>query len=102
MGGWTWYTGSAAWMYRVILEQVLGFTVAGDKLTLSANVATALMPLRIEYRHGNGQEQATYTVDVLPFDKTQCELDGEPADYRNIPLCRDGKRHKVVLRIERH
>ncbi len=102
MGGWTWYTGSAAWMYRVILEQVLGFTVAGDKLTLSANVATALMPLRIEYRHGNGQEQATYTVDVLPFDKTQCELDGEPADYRNIPLCRDGKKHKVVLRIERH
>src|SRR5437763_7785080 len=33
-GGWTWYTGSASWMYRVGLEAILGFRKCGDQLTI--------------------------------------------------------------------
>src|SRR5207245_1842554 len=34
-GGWTWYTGSAGWLYRVALETILGFQLRGDKLSLN-------------------------------------------------------------------
>ncbi len=37
-GGWTWYTGSAAWLYRVALEQLLGLTIRGDEITLNPAV----------------------------------------------------------------
>ena len=30
MGGWTWYTGSAAWMYKTILENILGIKIKND------------------------------------------------------------------------
>ena len=34
-GGWTWYTGSAAWLYRVIVESLLGLTVEDGQSTLN-------------------------------------------------------------------
>ena len=37
-GGWTWYTGSASWMYRVGLEQLLGFTKSGNTLMIDPRV----------------------------------------------------------------
>ena len=37
-GGWTWYTGSASWMYRVGLEAILGFTRRGDTLRIDPRV----------------------------------------------------------------
>jgi len=37
-GGWTWYTGSASWLYRVGLETILGFTKRGDRLTVQPRV----------------------------------------------------------------
>ena len=51
-GGWTWYTGSASWMYRVGLEAILGFRKAGDRLTIDPCVPADWQEYRIEYRYG--------------------------------------------------
>ena len=51
-GGWTWYTGSASWMYRVGLEAILGFTKRGDTLYIEPRAPAAWREYTIEYRHG--------------------------------------------------
>jgi hypothetical protein len=59
-GGWTWYTGSASWMYRVGLEAILGFTLRGDTLLLDPRVPGDWPEFTITYRHGG----STYTIVV--------------------------------------
>ncbi|MGE0388043.1 MAG: glycosyl transferase [Gammaproteobacteria bacterium] len=63
-GGWTWYTGSSSWMYRTILESILGFTIAdGSHLVVRPCVPAAWREYRIEYRSPDGG--ARYEITVL-------------------------------------
>jgi cyclic beta-1,2-glucan synthetase len=50
-GGWTWYTGSAGWMYRTALEGILGFEVRGDQLIINPCIPRAWTTYSIAYRH---------------------------------------------------
>jgi cyclic beta-1,2-glucan glucanotransferase len=54
-GGWTWYTGSASWMYRVGLEGILGFTKRGDTLFIEPRAPTSWPGYTIEYRYGGSR-----------------------------------------------
>ena len=49
--GWTWYTGSAGWMYRIWIEEVLGFQLRGDTLTISPAIPDDWDDFEITYRH---------------------------------------------------
>ena len=51
-GGWTWYTGSASWLYRVGLEGILGFRKRGDELEVDPCVPSAWKEFSIDYRYG--------------------------------------------------
>ncbi len=97
-GGWTWYTGSASWMYRVALEAILGVRKRGDRLTIAPCVPAHWPELAIEYRYG----RATYNIVVqrpaaLDGDVELC-VDGRAMDERHIRLIDDDARHDVVLR----
>ena len=59
-GGWTWYTGSASWLYRVALEAILGFHLEGDTLRLDPCIPRGWPGFEITYRH----RSATYRVRV--------------------------------------
>ena len=59
-GGWTWYTGSASWLYRVGLEAILGFTKRAETLEINPCVPHDWKEFSIEYRHGD----STYTITV--------------------------------------
>lgn len=59
-GGWTWYTGSSSWMYRVALESILGFRKTGNLLFIEPVVPDAWPSFRIEYRHGS----TLYRIEV--------------------------------------
>ena len=59
-GGWTWYSGSAAWMYRVAIENILGLRLAGDTLTDRARHPRAGRKFEATIRHGD----ATYKITV--------------------------------------
>ena len=50
-GGWTWYTGSAGWMYRVTLESLLGFRVQGSNLVLNPCIPRGWPAFEIAFRH---------------------------------------------------
>jgi len=97
-GGWTWYTGSAGWMYRATLEGLLGLRIQGAVLTLDPCVPRAWPGFEIAYRHG----RTLYEITVQNSAGTghgiaRATLDGldiEPKELR-IPLKDDGTTHRV-------
>jgi cellobiose phosphorylase len=98
-GGWTWYTGSASWMYRVGLEALLGFRKAGDTLAIEPRVPASWPGYSIEYRFGG----TTYVITVeapaaIGRGGGAISLDGELLDTPVIPLADDGGQHEVVVR----
>ncbi|HEV7668051.1 MAG TPA: glucoamylase family protein [Thermoanaerobaculia bacterium] len=95
-GGWTWYTGSAAWMYRAAVEWILGCRVRGNELHLDPCIPRAWRGFTIELRFG----RARYTIEVenpraAMKGVTSRELDGAPVAGPEIPLKDDGLSHTV-------
>jgi cellobiose phosphorylase len=98
-GGWSWYTGSASWMYRVGLESILGFTKRGNALRIDPRVPADWPEFSIEYRFG----KAVYAITVrnpheLVAMEPEITMDGVVLDGENIPLIDDDARHEVVWR----
>src|SRR5205814_2112078 len=97
-GGWTWYTGSASWSYRVSLEGVLGFEKRGTRLRLDPCIPAGWPGFVIEYRFGT----STYAIDVRNPDSVargvaSLTVDGLVAEDRLVDLVDDGRRHTVVV-----
>lgn len=98
-GGWTWYTGSASWMYRVGLEAILGFRKQGNTLWIEPCVPPDWPELSIEYRCG----RSLYSIRVESPEAVgrlggEVTLDGDKLESAAIPLHDDGRRHEVVVR----
>jgi cyclic beta-1,2-glucan synthetase len=101
-GGWTWYTGSAGWMYRAAMEWMLGFRVQCRSLTLTPCIPEWWTGFRIVFRYGSaGYEIVVENPDRVSHGVAHAELDGRAlapgASY--IELIDDGQRHllRVVL-----
>ena len=97
-GGWTWYTGSASWMYRVGLENILGLKKRGDSLSFEPAVPADWPEFSVVYRHG----RTTYSIVVrhparVKPGAVELVLDGNRLDGASIPLVDDGGQHEVVV-----
>ena len=95
-GGWTWYTGSASWMYRIALESILGFQLRGKSLFIEPCIPARWKQVTIEYRYGS----ATYVISVenpngIQHGTSEITVDGRPE--KAIALADDGKRHAVTV-----
>jgi cellobiose phosphorylase len=99
-GGWTWYTGSAGWMYRLLMETLLGVNREGDQLRLTPRLPTIWPTYKIHYRF----RQTIYhiTISRLPADaaaENQLFLDGEKLTMKTVPLVDDQREHFVELKV---
>ncbi|HWQ12141.1 MAG TPA: glucoamylase family protein [Roseiflexaceae bacterium] len=99
-GGWTWYTGSAGWLYRLGLEQVLGVRRAGDTLIVAPCAPPDWPAYEVVYRYG----ASTYRIRVerAPDEHdgaASITLDGEPLTDGRIQLQDDGAEHEVWVRL---
>jgi cellobiose phosphorylase len=84
-GGWTWYTGSAGWMFRVTIESVLGFRVEnGNTLVLAPRVPDSWPGFEIDYRTPSGKTLYQIRVHVLGGRATR--VSGLLLNSQNIPL----------------
>ena len=100
-GGWTWYTGSASWMYRAVLESIVGFKLRGDRLAIEPCIPRAWREFEITYKRAS----TTYKLLVenphgLNHGVGKIELDGEQLNTPDIPLVDDGKEHVVRITLE--
>jgi len=95
-GGWTWYTGSAAWMYRAGLEFLLGFELRGESLRFNPCIPRNWREYEITYRRG----KTSYRIIVensggVSRGVAIVELDGAPQSEFEIKLDDDGREHAV-------
>ncbi|HRO71682.1 MAG TPA: cyclic beta 1-2 glucan synthetase, partial [Chitinophagaceae bacterium] len=75
-GGWTWYTGSAGWMYQLILEFFIGLKRTGNRLSFSPCLPPDWPSVKIKYRF----EQTFYNIELIQENTTSgihINLDGE-------------------------
>ncbi len=105
-GGWTWYTGSAGWMLRVILETLLGFEVeGGTTLVLQPRLPASWPGCELCWRRPGSPE--TYVVAITNDGRggivTGATLDGDPVELRagaaRVPVVGDGAAHRVELQL---
>ena len=99
-GGWSWYTGSAAWMYRAWVEEVLGLKVRGDHMQLNPVIPGWWGGFSLRYRHG----EAIYEIQVE--NPEGCErgvswvaMDGQHVRDGVIPLHRGLVKHRILVRM---
>jgi cyclic beta-1,2-glucan synthetase len=97
-GGWSWYTGSASWMYRLVLESLLGLRLQDNALHFAPCLPAAWPGLALHYRRG-------HTVYAIELRKAagapgiRVLLDGVLLDSPVLPLQDDGVAHSVVVHI---
>ncbi|MGH8152156.1 MAG: GH36-type glycosyl hydrolase domain-containing protein [Rhodanobacteraceae bacterium] len=101
-GGWTWYSGSAGWLYRAIVEWVLGFRLRGDDLLMEPCIPRSWKGFALTYHRGG----TTWLIEVDNPDGVCCgvatvELDGAtlPDPHSGIPLADDGATHQVHVTL---
>jgi cyclic beta-1,2-glucan synthetase len=95
-GGWTWYTGSAAWLYRAAVETLLGLTRRGDRLTFDPRVPASWREFEVEYRHGSSQYRCRVeNPSGVESGVAAVWLDGREQPDGTIPLRDDGAEHAV-------
>jgi cellobiose phosphorylase len=98
-GGWTWYTGSAAWMYRLIVESLLGLRLEVDKLRFSPCLPADWACFKMHYRF----RETVYHIEVLQtpagIGEMQVSVDGIEQQNNSIPLVDDHMEHWVEVRI---
>ena len=97
-GGWTWYTGSAGWMYRAGLEWILGFRLRGATLLIDPSIPKAWRHFEIVFRyHSARYDIAVENPHGVSRGVARVELDGELLQGNPvlIPLSDDGATHQV-------
>jgi cyclic beta-1,2-glucan synthetase len=97
-GGWTWYTGSASWTYRVALEDILGFHRAGRRVRISPCIPDEWDQFEIDYRHGD----ALYHIVVhhrpaKTGASPSISVDGVLSAGTEFELKEDGGKHEVIV-----
>ena len=103
-GGWSWYTGSAGWMYRLIVESLLGLKLAGDELHLAPCLPADWQAFKIHYRY----RETVYHIAIAQTRAgddgksgvVSVTVDGVERGDQAIPLVDDHREHSVEVSVQ--
>jgi len=100
-GGWTWYTGSAGWLYRLILESLLGLQREADRLRIAPCVPPDWPGYALDYRYGESvyHIHVVQTGDAGGGGAIRTTLDGVDQPDGGIVLIDDHREHRVEIHI---
>jgi cellobiose phosphorylase len=96
-GGWSWYTGSAGWMYQFIVESLLGLERRGNQLRVRPLLPKSWPGFAMSYRFGSTR----FEITCRAGEAAAVAVDGVAADGEWITLVDDGKTRTVVLVVRR-
>jgi cellobiose phosphorylase len=98
-GGWTWYTGSAGWMYRLIVESLLGLRLETDKLYFEPCIPSDWVSFKINYRYRETIYRITLTQLHESNIKLTIILDGAEQQDNFIRLVDDRQEHLAEIKL---
>ena len=99
-GGWTWYTGSAGWMYRLLIETLLGVQLEGSHLRLVPRLPASWPSYKLHYRYRRTVYHITITRDAeRAASGPLLTLDAQALSGDTIPLVDDHLEHFVEMRV---
>ena len=99
-GGWTWYTGSAGWMYQAGVGSILGFQLRGSNLVIEPCIPRAWPRYEVDFAyHSSRYEIVVENPGGVSRGVVAAELDGKPLEGpgATIPLADDGRTHQVKV-----
>ncbi len=94
-GGWSWYTGSAGWYYRVALESVLGLEVRGDRLSVRPCIRPNWPGYSITLRYRTASYEIRVENGGSGKDVRELWLDGARVDGNEVRMTADGRTRSV-------
>ena len=99
-GGWTWYTGSAGWMYRLVVESLLGLAREHDRLRFAPCLPAGWGGATIRYRYG----ATCYVIEVRAEhaavkEGVRVSLDAVEQADNSVPLVDDRREHRVEVAV---
>jgi cyclic beta-1,2-glucan synthetase len=97
-GGWTWYTGSSGWLYRLGTEAILGFKLEGNHIKIEPCIPKSWDGFKLRYR----KNDCTYQITVKNPDHVETgikrvSLNGTTLNHHQIPLQNDQKTHDILV-----
>jgi cyclic beta-1,2-glucan synthetase len=99
-GGWTWYTGSAGWMYRLGLEAILGLRRVGDVLCINPCISSKWSSYEMTYKlKDNSYHILVENPEGVNCGVKELKLDGKPLEDGVVPLLDDGNDHTIHVRM---
>jgi cellobiose phosphorylase len=102
-GGWTWYTGSAAWMYRLIVESLLGIRLDVDTLHFAPCLPVkGWGTFKVRYRYRETVYHITVQQSYDAPGEILVEIDGQAQKDKAIPLVDDRQEHKIEVTVPLH
>jgi cyclic beta-1,2-glucan synthetase len=99
-GGWTWYTGSAGWMYRLIVESLLGLRLEIDKLLITPCLPADWKGFTLHYRYRETVYHITVLQTCAGTGEISVSVDGIEQHDQAIPLVDDHQEHLVEVKIQ--
>jgi cellobiose phosphorylase len=99
-GGWTWYTGSAGWMYRLMVESLLGLRLETDKLYVDPCLPYDWISFKIRYRFRETQYRIVVTQLYEGNTKLTIILDGTESKDKFIRLVDDRQEHAAEVKLQ--
>ena len=98
-GGWTWYTGSAGWIYRVVVEDILGLQRRGAVVRVDPCIPPDWPEFRVSWAVGGGLLEIHVTnPDGVARGVAACQVDGEEIGHDRIPVPSEGTT-RVEIRL---
>jgi cyclic beta-1,2-glucan synthetase len=96
-GGWTWYTGSAGWFYRLLYEVLLGMQRQVDVMRFRPRVPASWREFKLHYRYYQTFYHIVFTQDPEHRGPIELTLDGQRQSEATLKLINDGQEHQVGL-----
>ena len=97
-GGWTWYTGSAGWMYQLLAESFFGLRRTGNRLIINPCIPDSWNSFNIKYQFGETIYQLVFLRDPV-VKEIKLSLDGIHQDSNEIFLVNDGLIHEARISV---
>jgi cellobiose phosphorylase len=100
-GGWSWYTGSAGWMYRLVIESLLGLQLETGQDGALLHVRPCLPAEWPRYTVAYRYRESLYRLTVEQAEVADVSVDGVVRPGNAVPLVDDGGTHEVRVRLAR-